>query len=46
MDYYMRSVFGKKACKVPIDGGFTCPNRDGSKRIGGRKFSSERLSGD
>ncbi len=46
MDHYMRSVFGKKACKVPIDGGFTCPNRDGSKGIGGCTFCSERGSGD
>ena len=46
MDHYMRSVFGKKACKVPIDGGFTCPNRDGSKGFGGCSFCSEKGSGE
>lgn len=46
MDYYMRSVFGRKTCKVPVDGGFTCPNRDGSKGTGGCSFCSERGSGD
>ncbi len=46
MDYYMRRTFGKKACKVPIDGGFTCPNRDGTKGVGGCTFCSESGSGD
>ncbi len=46
MDYYMRRRFGKKACKVPIDGGFTCPNRDGTKGYGGCTFCSESGSGD
>ena len=46
MDYYMRGRFGQKACKVPIDGGFTCPNRDGSKGVGGCAFCSESGSGD
>ena len=32
---YMRSLFGKKCCKIPIDAGFTCPNIDGTKGIGG-----------
>lgn len=42
----MRSVFGKKACKVPIDGGFTCPNRDGTKGVGGCTFCSSSGSGE
>ena len=46
MDYFMRKTFGKKACKVPIDGGFTCPNRDGSKGVGGCTFCSASGSGD
>lgn len=46
MDYFMRGVFGRKACKVPIDGGFTCPNRDGSKGVGGCTFCSASGSGD
>ena len=46
MDYYMRKQFGKKACKVPIDAGFTCPNRDGTKGVGGCTFCSSKGSGD
>ena len=46
IDYFLRRVFGKKACKVPIDAGFTCPNRDGTKGIGGCTFCSERGSGE
>ncbi len=46
MDYHMRKIFGKKACKVPIDGGFTCPNRDGTKGTGGCTFCSASGSGD
>ena len=42
----MRKVFGRKACKVPIDAGFTCPNRDGTKGVGGCTFCSEKGSGD
>jgi len=42
----MRRRFGQKACKVPIDGGFTCPNRDGSKGVGGCAFCSKNGSGD
>lgn len=46
MDYAMRRAFGRKACKVPIDGGFTCPNRDGSKGHGGCTFCSGKGSGE
>lgn len=46
MDYYMRRMFGKKACKVPLDGGFTCPNRDGTKGTGGCTFCSASGSGE
>jgi len=34
-DYYLKSKFGSKCFKVPIDGGFTCPNLDGTKGFGG-----------
>lgn len=30
-DYEMKKIFGKKVIKLPIDAGFTCPNRDGTK---------------
>lgn len=43
---YLKSVFKEKTIKLPIDGGFTCPNRDGSKGFGGCKFCSENGSGE
>ncbi len=46
MDYFMRQKFGKKACKIPIDGGFSCPNRDGTKGFGGCIFCSPSGSGE
>ena len=46
MDYFLRRRFGGKVCKVPLDGGFTCPNRDGTKGVGGCAFCSARGSGD
>lgn len=35
-----------KIVKLSIDGGFTCPNRDGTKGVGGCLFCSESGSGD
>ncbi len=32
---YLKNVFGERIFKVCVDGGFTCPNRDGSKGRGG-----------
>jgi hypothetical protein len=32
---YFRTIYGARVQKVSIDAGFTCPNRDGSKGIGG-----------
>lgn len=47
MDFFLRTAFGgRKACKVPIDAGFTCPNRDGTKGHGGCSFCSARGSGE
>lgn len=43
---HLRDHFGEKVFKVAIDGGFTCPNRDGSISYGGCTFCSERGSGD
>ncbi|WP_307392604.1 TIGR01212 family radical SAM protein [Bacillus horti] len=45
-NYHLRSKFGKKVFKVPLDAGFTCPNRDGSIAAGGCTFCSARGSGD
>lgn len=35
---YFRTLFGYRVQKVSIDAGFTCPNRDGSKGVGGCTF--------
>ncbi len=32
---YLRRRFGVRVSKVNVDAGFTCPNRDGSKGVGG-----------
>ncbi len=45
-NYHLRSVFGEKVFKVPLDAGFTCPNRDGTAGYGGCIFCSSRGSGD
>ena len=34
-NYHLQSKFGCKVCKVALNGGFTCPNIDGSKGKGG-----------
>lgn len=43
---YLKREFGQKTVKLAIDGGFTCPNRDGSKAYGGCIFCSEGGGGD
>ncbi|MBQ8340807.1 MAG: TIGR01212 family radical SAM protein [Clostridia bacterium] len=45
-DYYTRHAFGAKCAKIPLDGGFTCPNRDGSCGTGGCIFCSAEGSGE
>lgn len=45
-DYEMKKIFKEKAIKLSIDGGFTCPNRDGTVGKKGCIFCSERGSGD
>lgn len=35
---FCRRVFGERVQKLSIDGGFTCPNRDGKKGSGGCTF--------
>ena len=43
---WLKRYFGRKVVKLSIDGGFTCPNRDGSKGRGGCLFCSDSGSGD
>lgn len=43
---YLKEKFGERVLKICIDGGFTCPNRDGTCGIGGCIFCSSTGSGD
>ncbi|EOL50024.1 radical SAM protein [Enterococcus phoeniculicola] len=45
-NYALRETFGGKLFKVPVDGGFDCPNRDGTVAHGGCTFCSVSGSGD
>lgn len=42
----MKEIFNKKIIKLPLDGGFTCPNRDGTISKTGCIFCSESGSGE
>lgn len=43
---YLKSTYGEKIFKIALDGGFTCPNRDGSKGLRGCIFCSAGGSGE
>ncbi len=45
-NYHLRHHFGHKVFKVALDGGFDCPNRDGTVAHGGCTFCSAAGSGD
>lgn len=44
--YATKKQYGKKIAKIPLNAGFTCPNRDGRKAYGGCLFCSAKGSGD
>ncbi len=46
LDYEMKSRYGQKLYKLALDGGFTCPNRDGTLDTRGCIFCSAGGSGD
>lgn len=46
LDYYLKQVFGEKVYKVSLNGGMTCPNRDGSLGTDGCIFCSSGGSGE
>ncbi len=46
LSQHYREKFGCKVYKLAIDGGFTCPNRDGTVGTGGCIFCSGAGSGD
>ena len=46
LNRYLRETFGEKVYKLALDGGMTCPNRDGRIGYGGCIFCSAGGSGD
>ena len=46
LNAYYKVKYGKKVFKVSLDGGFTCPNKDGNKGTKGCIYCSEAGSGD
>lgn len=46
LNEYCRKTFGHKLYKLSLDGGMTCPNRDGKIGTGGCIFCSEEGSGE
>ena len=46
LDYYYKEKFNSKVFKVSLNGGFSCPNRDGSKGYGGCIYCSKLGSGE
>lgn len=46
LNKYLKDKFGERTLKICLDGGFTCPNRDGRVGYGGCTFCSERGSGE
>lgn len=45
-NYFLRTKFGGKVMKISLNGGFTCPNIDGTKGVGGCTYCSSSGSGD
>lgn len=45
-NHFLREYFGEKLYKICLDGGFTCPNRDGTLASGGCIFCSGGGSGE
>ena len=46
LDYHLKTTFGEKIYRLSLNGGMTCPNRDGYISTGGCIFCSAGGSGD
>ena len=46
LDYFYKHKFNSKVFKVSLNAGFTCPNKDGTKGIGGCIYCSKMGSGE
>ncbi len=45
-NYHLRHTFGTKVMKISLNAGFTCPNIDGKRGVGGCTYCSSEGSGD
>ena len=41
LDYELRQQFGRKIYKLSLDGGMSCPNRDGTLGTGAVSFAAK-----
>lgn len=46
LNYYLKTTYGEKVYRLSLDGGMTCPNRDGTLSSSGCAFCSAGGSGD
>ena len=46
LNYYLKNKFNDKVIKISLNGGFTCPNIDGTKGYGGCIYCSKSGSGE
>ena len=46
LDAYLKETFGEKVYRISLNGGMTCPNRDGTLGTRGCIFCSRGGSGD
>lgn len=46
LNQYLKEKFQERTLKICVDGGFTCPNRDGSLSHGGCIYCSQKGSGE
>ena len=46
LNYFYKTNFGFKIKKISLNGGFSCPNMDGTKGYGGCIYCSKSGSGE
>jgi len=46
LNSYLKNKFGSRTLKICVDGGFSCPNRDGKVGLGGCIFCGEMGAGE
>lgn len=46
LDYFYKHKFNSKVCKISLNAGFTCPNKDGKSGYGGCIYCSNLGSGE